>query len=193
MYRLTEQNKMSTTRNYTQVGVDNNPVWNPKVDSLEAFNPEDKANNIIEGYLIDIKHNIGKNNATIYSVHEVNSDGSFGDIYSVWGTVVLSNSIDKLELGTFICIEYKGLKMKKGCENVKFKIGTSHVHDFAVFTDDNALPYKQALNASKGQTNETAEPARQSSAPKAAAPAKSSRQAAPLKNNDSFLGDDLPF
>lgn len=183
---------MSTTRNYKQVNANDGPVWNPKAETLEGFNPEDKANNIIEGYLVDIKHDVGINKSTIYKVHEVLSDGAFGEEYSIWSNAVLAGSLDNLELGTFVCIEYKGFKVKKNMENKAFKAGTTHYHNWAVFTDDNALPYKQALNASKGQTNETAEPTKQSSAPKAATSAKSSRQVAP-KVIDNFSEDTLPF
>lgn len=192
MYRLTEQNNMSTTRDYKKVNDNSGPVWNPKAETPTDFNPEDKANNIIEGYLIDIQHNVGQNKSTIYRLHEVLSDGAFGEIYSVWSNVVLAGSMDSMPLGKFVCIEYLGLKAKKGQENAKFKSGTSHFHNWQVFTDDSALPYKQALNISKGQTNETVEePVKQSSTPKAVMPVKNSRQA--VSKNDTFDDSDLPF
>lgn len=181
-------------REYKKVNDNSGPVWNPKVETPQDFNPEDKANNIIEGYLIDTQHDIGQNKSTIYKVHEVNEDGTFGEIYGIWSNVVLAGALDKLELDKFVCIEYLGLKAKKGQENAKFKSGTSHFHNWQVFTDDNALPYQQALNTSKGQTNETVEkqakPNFSPSAPKT--PAKNSRQATP-KPIDNFDSESLPF
>jgi hypothetical protein len=188
---------MSTERNYKQVNDQSGPVWNPKVETIAEFNPEDKANNMIEGYLIDMKHDIGQNKSTIYKVHEVNADGTFGEIFSIWSNIVLAGALDNMQLGTFVCIEYLGLKAKKNMENTKFKLGTTHFHNWAVFTDDNALPYHDAKNGNKVATQPVEEKqsapvsnnSRQSSPPTAA---KSSRQAAPPKN-ESFDMDKLPF
>lgn len=190
---------MSTTRDYKKVNDNSGPVWNPKVETPKDFNSEDKANNIIEGYLIDVKHDVGQNKATIYKVHEVNAEGNFGETYGIWSNVVLAGALDNMPLGKFVCIEYLGLKAKKGQENAKFKSGTSHFHNWQVFTDDNALPYQQALNTSKGQTNETVETAhtnvfakKNAEADKNMAPTKNSRQAAP-KHVDNFDSESLLF
>lgn len=192
---MNQVDKMSTERNFTEVGGSNDKqdIWNPKMSKENKFHfdPEDKSNNILEGYLIDQKTitKKDKTNTTLWAVHEFTEENGFGAKLGVWGNVVIDAKLEQLKLGSFVRIEYAGRKSMLAEDQYDPK----NYHIFKVMTDPNALPYQQALNVSKGQTNETADTVKNSVPQKAAMPVKNSRQATSTKPADTFSGDDLPF
>lgn len=77
-----------------------------------------KEGDSIEGLYVKKKTNIGENKANLYilKVGEVKR--------SVWGTTVLDNKMDDVEVGDVITITYEGRDKKKNYH--KFKL---EVHD----------------------------------------------------------------
>ena len=93
--------------------------WN-KIDiGLTEMN-DWETNAVVSGKLAEIKHDIGPNNSTIYTL-----EGAEGVKVSFWGNSVLDSRLEKVELGVEVKVEYKG--------KVESKNGRSY-RNFDVFT-----------------------------------------------------------
>lgn len=87
--------------------INQSPMWKPTDEGDE-----------IEGTLIKVDTNIGKNNSNIY--HLDTNDGVIG----MWGSVVLDSRLSQVPLGARVKIVFQGLGEKKGGHNAPklFKI-----------------------------------------------------------------------
>ncbi len=206
---------MSATRNFEKVGgkIDSTP-WKPMAVETNNFhyNPNDDANNIMEGYYIERADIPGKDNKTfaVHKVHEVMPDGSMGTVWGVSGGMVLDERMENIPLGSFVQIKYAGRKHKKGIPVTNAFSQTNSFHMWETAIDKNAIPYSQltgktvaapvAQNAAPAGAKQVATPAVTANTTNATAPF-NSRAAASQNNAGNQVAnagnpvdpDDLPF
>lgn len=125
---------MSQQRQYTEVsGGSNNERWEPQKSNM-PINPQ--APPMLEGYYKKMREQTGSNG--VFNVHEiatVNPDGSLGNEFDVSGGVALDDMLEKIAMGSFICVQYLG--------KVASKTPGRSYNNWKVFKDDNAIPYSR--------------------------------------------------
>lgn len=139
---------MSQERSFRKTSSSVGEIWAPQANETNGFRyvESDDANNVIEGYLTEVLHDVGMHNSTVWKVHEVMPDGKLGDVWSIWGDKVLTGELEKEKLGSYIRIVYKGKKAPKGkpaLTQPQWTKGNSY-HMWDVMVDDGAIPYNQA-------------------------------------------------
>lgn len=126
---------MSNQRQYSKVsGGSENKRWEPNKSNAPI---DEKNPPMIEGYYLKANEITGGPNGP-FMVHEIqtlNPDGSLGECFDVSLGVGLDNTLSRISLGTFICIQYKGKKASK-------TPGRSF-NNTEVFKDDNAIPHSE--------------------------------------------------
>lgn len=135
---------MSNTRNYEKVGGgSNNNAWAPHKDTTKVYSDSNPA--VLEGYYLRsnvVTQTPPKKDFKVHEIHEVNEDGSLGDILNVSLGIGLSNTLEKILTGTFVRLEYKGKKPAKNA-------GQSF-NDVDVFQAKNAIPYMELSDTASG-------------------------------------------
>lgn len=120
--------------NWTPVGAQsNNERWSPQKEV--NYNPQNPGN-IIMGYLKDITERPGNNGPfNVVEIATVNpGTRTLGSVFDVSGGKVLDDMLNKIDLGSFICIKYTGKARSKG--------GNTY-NTWEVYRDDNAIPFQQ--------------------------------------------------
>lgn len=132
-------------RQFRKASSDIKNVWDPRANEKNSFYFEATNDqvNIIDGYIVDVDHGVGIHNSTVWKMHEVLPDGKLGEIWAIWGDKVLNGELEKVTLGAFIRVQYKGKKFPKGKEQQNFTKNNSY-HIWDVFVDDGAMPYNKA-------------------------------------------------
>lgn len=144
-------------RQYTEVtNTSNNERWEPQ-KSNQQINPNSPPT--IEGYYKKQREQTGANGAFI--VHEialVDASGNLSQDIDVSGGVALDDMLEKIPLGTFICLQYLG--------KVPSKTPGRSYNNWKLFKDDNAIPYnKLAGNTGSQQQVSSAAPVYNNQAP----------------------------
>lgn len=124
-------------------GGSDNQKWNPKATEKNGFQYNPQGNNAIEGYYSKFSEINGQSG--LFCVHEVtlvNADGSLGDAIDVTGDKVLNDKMSKIEVGTFVRVEYKGRSMKKGYPAQAWS-QTNSYHNWEVLEDRGAVKLHQ--------------------------------------------------
>lgn len=169
---------MSNTRQYEKVsGGSNNRRWEPHKSTNPVYDEKNPAT--LEGYYLRTMQRNGPEGP--FDVHEIqtiveNKDKTveLSEVFDVSLGVGLSNTLQNVKQGSFICILYKGKKVSDKTKRT--------FNDTEVMNDPNAIPYKDL-----------------SSAPEMALPATNSNKAQGGKDvpaaNNPFPEDldDLPF
>lgn len=130
---------MSNTKEYEKVsGGSNNNVWAPHKDTTKVYSDSNPA--VMEGYYLRsnvITQTPPKKDFEVHEFHEVNEDGSLGDILDVSLGIGLSNTLNKITTGTCLRLEYKGKKPAK--------IPGQSFNDVAVLKIKGVTPYMELL------------------------------------------------
>ena len=82
----------------TKISSEANESWNGKDSNL-------KIGDKIHGFYVAKKVNVGKFNATVYTIH-TDEDKKV----DVWGGTVIDSAFDQIKLGAEVEIEYMGTK-----------------------------------------------------------------------------------
>lgn len=131
---------MSNERQFEQVnGGSNNERWQPQKEQGVLYSDKNPA--VLEGYFIlrnPVSHQ-GKN-WYVHEIHTLNDDGSLGKVKDVVLGIGLQNTLEKIDLGTYIRLEYKGKKPAKTPGQI--------FNDVSVAKDPNAIPYAQLSGVS---------------------------------------------
>jgi len=153
-----QNNQQQPQRNWNQVqgGGDAGTRWEPQ---KKEFNPQDPYN-IIQGYFKEVLEKKGPEGLfNVIQIHTVNQNGSLGELFDCTATKVLNEQLEKITIGSYICIKY--------CGKVQAKTGGRSYHTWETFVDLNAIPYSQLAGVAKA------------SAPVAAPPVQHQQVAAP--------------
>ncbi len=165
-------------------------TWNPtkEADGTPKFHATE--DDILQGYYIGMKENVGQNNANVYTVET--DQGAKKD---VWGTTALNDQMSKIRVGAYIMIQWHGKKLTKAGQ-AKFKSvevcnnSTMAFHDWEVFVNQNVEPLnlgggtsgaKPSGASAAGKTGSSYQPAQNTQA----------KQTAPAVGSDDE--NDLPF
>lgn len=135
------------TPQWTPVGGQgsNNERWAPQKEL--NYNPQ-APGNVIMGYLKDITERPGNNGTfNVAEIATVSTDGKLGAAFDVAGGKVLDDMLDKIALGSFICIKF--------CGKARSKTGNTY-NTWEVYKDDNAIPFNQLGGHVKQQANQQA-------------------------------------
>jgi hypothetical protein len=110
-------------------------TWSPMKEENGDPRTEATADDILDGYYVDVKHNVGQNSQTLYSIKNKET----GEISKVWGTKALVDEMEKVRLGTYIRIQWLGKKLTKAGALVPAKQRTSlhSFHAWEVFQNKN--------------------------------------------------------
>lgn len=101
----------------TKISGESNPAWNGKDSNL-------KEGDSLTGFYVGKKTNIGKFNATLYTI--VTEDDKKVD---VWGSTVLDSAFDQIKLGAEVEIEYAGTKPSDKGNPVKlYEVSADNEH-----------------------------------------------------------------
>ena len=76
--------------------------WTELTSNMNTWQPE--ANETIQGRLSEIKTDVGPNHSNVYVVENEHGETD------IWGSTVLDQEIPKLDVGTYIKIQYLGEK-----------------------------------------------------------------------------------
>ena len=82
----------------TKISGEANPAWNGKDSNL-------KEGDSIRGFYVGRKDNVGKFNATIYTILTENDKKQ-----DVWGSTVIDAAFEQIKMGAEIEIEFVGTK-----------------------------------------------------------------------------------
>ena len=94
-----------------------NPAWNGKDSNL-------KEGDKIHGFYVAKKPNVGKFNATIYTIHK--DDDTKAD---VWGSTVLDAAFESIKMGAEVEIEFAGTKPSDKGNPVKiYEVSADNEH-----------------------------------------------------------------
>lgn len=126
-------------------------IWNPTKDEEGNAKQEAEAEDILDGYYIAIKHDVGPNDATLHTLETAE-----GEKISVWGTKALNDELAKVRFGQFIRIQWLGKKLTKaGAAKKPNQRGTKDsFHAWEVFISKKVKPMdanNTAQNASTGK------------------------------------------
>lgn len=87
----------------------------------------------VEGYFVKTEQNMGaKKNSNLYSIKT--TDG----IVKVWGSTVLDDKLDNVDSGSYVKIEYDG--MKKSGSGSDYHLYSVHVDDDAGTDETEDMP-----------------------------------------------------
>ncbi len=81
----------------------NNDGWREVGGGPQYEMWDEDANKTIMGKYVDVRRNVGKNNANIYVLEMEN-----GEKQGVWGSTVLDGKFENIELNSVIRIDYLG-------------------------------------------------------------------------------------
>jgi hypothetical protein len=141
-------------RNWEQVQAagDQGTRWEPQ--KKEPFNPQDPYN-VIQGYFKDLLEKMGPEGPfQIVQIQTIEQNGALGEIYDCSGGKVLIEQMQKIKMGSYICIKY--------CGKQKSKMGGRSYNLWETFVDSNAIPLDQLIARMSPQA---AAPAPQAAAP----------------------------
>jgi len=167
---------MSTERNYEKVsGGSDNARWEPH-KSTAAVDPNNQPK--LEGYYTDCKEIKGPNGMfNVHTIQTLTEDGMLGQAFDCSLGAVMDDILGtKIQLGSFVCVIYKGKKPSK-------TPGRSY-NDIDVFQDKNAIPFKQLKVADGVTSNFSTQPVKNGVGAQA-----QNNSAGPT----TFGDDDLPF
>lgn len=168
---------MSNQRQYEKVsGGSNNPRWEPNKSTTVVYSDQNPAK--LEGYFLKSteRHSNENGDFMVHEIQTLNPDGSLGEVMDVSLGVGLDNTLKNVDLGSFVCVEYKGKK--------KSKTPGRTFNDTDVHRDKGAIPYNQL--AGKASSAPAAE-STTGSAP-ASSPASNAAKSNPFPEDD-----ELPF
>lgn len=130
---------MSTQRQYEKVsGGSNNRRWEPQKDASVTYSDANPA--IIEGYYMGSTPRTSNENGDflVHEVHTVDDKGALDESVDFSLGMGIDSTLQKVKIGTFVCIHYKGKKASK--------IPGRKFNDTDVFQDPKATPYKDLVN-----------------------------------------------
>lgn len=84
------------------------------------------ATRVLEGKLVKIETNVGPNESTLYTIKKDDNEE-----VKVWGSTVLDDRFLGIPEGTYVRVNYEGLK--------KGKNGKSY-HNYKVYVDEDSIP-----------------------------------------------------
>lgn len=133
-------------------------TWDPTVDAEK--NPKEEAlpTDFLEGYYVGRKDGVGEYGATVITI-----ETEEGERFDHFLRTSVKEEIAKVRYGTFIKIQWHGMKLKKAAKDKSPKQlkSTDYFHDFEVFVDWDGPLHPQFANgggtgvAAQGTTNST--------------------------------------
>ena len=133
---------MSNQRQFREVGaMPNNPKWEPKKQLPFV---ENNPYNTLHGYYVNETEIAGKDKPfKVHTLHLVDPNtGALGQLVDTLGDASLNNKLLGIELGSYVCLTFKGKKRKQS--------GAGDFNDWFVGLDDNVVPYAQMPGAQLG-------------------------------------------
>lgn len=161
---MTQTSNQSSERSFKKVsGGSNGTPWKPHMTEANFMKMGDDP--VKEGYLLSSRIVNGKEKPfEVFSIQEVNPDGTFGQVYEVIGDTVLLDKFKAVPFGSYIRAEYKGRIHKKAIREVKgYHPGapftqTNSFHNWEVGVDENAIPYAEAAKMMGAKVTTTQTP-----------------------------------
>lgn len=145
------QNQQNQNSRFQEVGgYDKGTAWDPRAKQENNFTfIPGSPNNHIEGYLHSTRQvpNRSGGLSTIWCIQVVNSDGTLGEIFDIFGDTVLNDRLQRTPMQAYICLEYKGRQHKKNMSGPWSQTNSYHV--WFVGVDGNVMPMAQVI-ATKG-------------------------------------------
>lgn len=114
-----------------------------------AYNPNDYARNVLEGYLkgsreLSTQYGV----AIVWDIHKYDRNtGTLGEVMSVFQDTFLQGCLQKIKVNSFVHVEYRGRVRKKNVPAHHAIEKTNSYHSWMVGVADNMPPYAEMLRA----------------------------------------------
>jgi hypothetical protein len=120
--------------------------WNPKVNADGSPKMEALETDYLDGYYASRRDGVGQYNSTVVTIQKDNDER-----VDVFCDTVLGGEMDKVRLGQYVRIQYKGKKLKKAALNKAPGAlrDTDYFNDWEVFVDTDVAPLGGAVGGTQ--------------------------------------------
>lgn len=109
--------------------------WEEKGDDEKSL----FLGNVIEGFYIEKKDNVGPNESTIHTI-KLKDDGT---LVSMWGSDLIDGKFAKVPFGSMVRVEHLGMAKPKTPQGRAYR-------NFKILFDENTRDMKEATNVQPG-------------------------------------------
>lgn len=139
-------NQQNQGRQWSTVAAgSDNQQWKPQATEKNGMHFIPGApTNVLEGYFAQTKEIKGQNGYfNVHVIQVLEPHGALGECIDVMGDTVLNDRLSKVEMGTYVRLEYKGRVHKKGYPANSPWSQTNSYHNWDVAEDTGAVKLHQ--------------------------------------------------